>query len=255
MTGPAEISRQAAEWFAVMVGGQPAAEERARFRQWLERDPAHRRAYAEYERLWAGAEALPDLSGRLPRRGVSRRAVMQGGVAAGLAVLALGGGAWAVRDGAFADHRTGTGERRLVRLPDGSTAELSAATALSVHFGADARRIDLLRGEAFFTVAPDAARPFRVAASGGTVTALGTAFSVALGHDGVRVVVAEHAVSVTSGGGEARLQAGETLHYGPGGLSPAAPADLAVALSWRQGRLAFMSAPLSEVLEIGRAHV
>lgn len=251
MNNSAEVSRQAAEWFALMVVGKPAAGDRVRFRQWLERDPDHRRAYAEYERLWAGAGALSDLTVPRPRRReMTRRTMMRGGLAAGMAALALGGGVWvAAGPVVFADHATGTGERKSVSLPDGSVVELSAMTALSLHFEAAERRVELHRGEAFFSVASDAARPFRVEAGGGGVTALGTAFSVAVGRRDTRVVVTEHAVAVQAGGGMVRLSEGESVRYGDAGLSPVASADAALVLSWRQGRLAFMSAPLSEVLE------
>lgn len=250
MNHPAEISQQAAEWFALMMAGEPAAEDHARFRHWLEGDPACRRAYAEYERLWAGAGAVPNLAERLPQRRLARRTLIRGGLAAGLAALALGGGgAWMAREHVLADHRTGTGERRIVRLPDGSVAELSTMTSLSLHFGAGERRVMLHKGEVFFTVAADRARPFRVEAGGGTVTALGTAFQVTANGRDTRVVVTEHAVSVAAGGGEVRVEEGQEVRYDTAGLSVIETVDPALSLSWRQGQLAFMSVPLSEVLE------
>ena len=62
------------------------------------------------------------------------------------------------------------------------------------------RRIELLSGEAFFTVAKDPGRPFRVTANGTEAEALGTAFSVALQDNDARVAVTEHSVAVTVGG-------------------------------------------------------
>ena len=68
----------------------------------------------------------------------------------------------------LADHRTGTGEQKRVTLADGSVVELNTRTSLSVHFTATQRRLDLIDGEACFSVASDTQRPFIVAAAKGT---------------------------------------------------------------------------------------
>jgi FecR protein len=65
-----------------------------------------------------------------------------------------------------------------VTLADGSHVELNSQSAIAIHYDAGQRRVRLLEGEAWFEVSPDPVRPFVVEASGGTVTALGTAFNV-----------------------------------------------------------------------------
>lgn len=84
-------------------------------------------------------------------------------------------------------------------LPDGSWVDLNVGADIAVEFtagGAGARRVVLRRGEAHFTVAKDAARPFVVEAGGVAVRAVGTAFSVQRGGAGVEVLVTEGRVAV-----------------------------------------------------------
>ena len=61
--------------------------------------------------------------------------------------------------------KTTVGERRTVKLPDGSSVELNTASELAVRYTASARAIRLTRGEAYFTVASDPQRPFSVHAA------------------------------------------------------------------------------------------
>ena len=149
----------------------------------------------------------------------------------------------------FADYRTSTGERRTVRLSDGTTAELSTATALSLAFDGQTRRLLLHAGEAFFTVAPDPTRPFTVEAAGGSITALGTAFAVAHHASDVRVTVTQHTVLVATGTARVQLPAGHQLHYSGGQLGAAEAVNPDMALAWRQGHLVFLATPFGQVIK------
>jgi len=249
------IAQQAASWFALFAGQAGTADDRAARDAWLAADPRHRAAYARIEALWEGAARLPGLESiadGLATAPVARRRFVAGMAGFGGVALAAGG-LWALApgmplSGILSDYRTGAGERRVVALPDGSTAELSAASALSVEFGGSARRIRLDAGEAYFRVAPDSARPFVVEAGTGTTTALGTAFAVAHEADGARVVVTEHAVRVAAGGESRDVAAGRRVRYRGGRLGPVEAAEEGVDLAWRQGRLVFVSAPLGDVV-------
>ena len=59
------------------------------------------------------------------------------------------------------EHVTGIGERRTLRLADGTRVELSVATTLRhpAQFPPEGRPVTLI-GEAFFAVANDQRRPF-----------------------------------------------------------------------------------------------
>jgi len=232
----------AIEWWVAAKGGDLAGERLAAFEAWLAADPAHAHAYRDIAGMFEEARALR------PARKRTRpaRAAVAALLAASLAAFAF------FDDLAIllqADHSTGVGESRLVTLADGSRVELSAGSAIALRFDAGRRGVRLLAGEAWFEVAPDPARPFVVEAAGGTATALGTAFDVALQQSGARVAVGEHSVAVTSGG--ARVIVGERQETSFEAQAAArAPASVAAenVAAWRRGALVVEDRPLGEVL-------
>ncbi|MGE0626241.1 MAG: FecR domain-containing protein [Hyphomicrobiaceae bacterium] len=237
-------SREAIAWFNRLRADRVSDEDRAAFTAWLQRDLAHARAFQEIEDLWRGMSDLPQAR-RRRRKAVTRRAVGKG-----VLTLALAGGAWAAyRAHPFADYRTGTGERRTVRLPDGSRADLATATALSMSIGPSERRLTLHKGETYFEVAPDKQRPFIVEAGSGSITALGTAFAVSDAGDRVLVTVTQHAVLIDAAASRRRLEAGLQTAFDSRSIAPPVAVDEAEALAWREGRLIFVNADLGKVVE------
>ena len=137
-----------------------------------------------------------------------------------------------------ADHVTSTAEQRSIDLPDGSRVTLAPASAIAVSYAAAERRVDLLSGEAFFQVQPNADRPFRVTARTVQATVLGTSFDVRLDRSDVTVSVEEGAVRVSwaDEAGE-RLDAGQSVRLSSdGGVARASEAPQLVA-AWRRGQL------------------
>lgn len=240
-------AREATRWFVALHDDPSDGRAREAFEAWRRSDPANAEAYARLQRLWGASGHLPSLAS--PDVGSDRRSVLRGAGAVALGGVALlGTGRLVLGAHPLADYRTGTGERRTVALGDGSIAELSTDTALSIAFDANARRVRLLDGEAWFQVSRDpVGRPFIVESARGTATALGTAFAVAADDDGARVTVTEHAVRVDAAGRSTRLEAGQSCRYGTAGPSPPETADT-TSLAWRQGRLVFASQPLSDVV-------
>jgi transmembrane sensor len=156
-----------------------------------------------------------------------------------------------------ADVIAGTGEMPNIRLADGSLMQLNAGSAVAYDFSGRTRLVHLLRGEAYFEVAPDSQRPFVVEAMGARVTALGTAFNVRLSGDFADVTVVEHAVEVASTSltsSAIRLQAGqEVACCADGHVGTVHSVDPAVALAWRRGQLVVDNATLESVVtEIAR---
>ena len=244
------IDEQAMAWWARCDAGPLSTEDRAAFDAWLAEDAAHRaafddalRLFRDVQALWAGTPASKRWHWQVPALAL---------LAASLAMffrfdeLSL---LWR------SDFHTGIGETRLVTLEDGSQVQLAAKSAIGVNYSAQ-RRLRLLEGEAWFQVAPDAARPFVVAVAGSTVTALGTAFDIALEQNHAEVTVAENRVAVASGGQKVIVEAGRQSAFGAGApISPPEPVDLFKVTSWRRGRLVFEDKPLGEVLEtLGRYH-
>lgn len=240
------VMAEATRWFVTLHDDPADAKARPEFEAWREADPRHAAAYARLQQLWGASGHLPSLA--RTHEGVGRRAVLQGALGAGAAVVLVAGvGRLAMGAHPFADHRTRPGERSTVILVDGSRIELSTATALTTDFSGCRRRIRLLEGEAWFQVAPDPRRPFVVEAAGGSTTALGTAFSVAVNGEEAAVSVTDHAVRVASRGAQARVASGESVTYDAKGTGRVRATDSSV-LAWREGRLAFVNRPLNEVV-------
>lgn len=153
-------------------------------------------------------------------------------------------------------------------LADGSAVERNGDALVRSEFSPAVRRIVLLRGEAHFDVAHDAARPFVVVAGGVAVRAIGTAFSVRLAPGDVDVLVTEGRVAVDRAGGGptgaaagplALVTRGARVAVGAADLAPDAPApavipvtpaEIAERLAWRVPRLELNDAPLREVVEL-----
>jgi transmembrane sensor len=155
---------------------------------------------------------------------------------------------------AVAEARTGVGERREVRLADGTRVTLAPGSRLRWpdELGANGARDVTLEGEAFFVVAHDASRPFSVHAGGAVARVLGTEFDVRARDRVVQVVVAtgrvqfrpEHAPDgpVLEAGDLGRLDAGgRTAHV-------TRDAPLYLHLGWREGRLVGGGRPFAALL-------
>ncbi|TWF59168.1 FecR family protein [Neorhizobium alkalisoli] len=238
------VSRQAEEWFALLLDDGATANDRAEFRAWLQRSPEHVAAYSELERLWLGAAALPEV---LPNPSLTRRKVLKSGGAL-IVLTAAGLGSAIYLRSTAADYRTGVGETARFTLPDGSIVELSTATAISLDFTTNQRRVVLQEGEAFFIVAPDASRPFVVACKQLRSTALGTQFSVGMHENGIVVAVTEHTVRVSSPTEEQDVQEGQSVLFANDRLSVPARMDVDTQLSWRDGKLVFISTPFEDIV-------
>ncbi|MEM0912033.1 MAG: FecR domain-containing protein, partial [Pseudomonadota bacterium] len=94
-------------------------------------------------------------------------------------------------------YQSAVGEITPITLDDGSTIILGAESKVVVSLSNKKRSSQLVRGEAFFDVTPDADRPFTVKANTVDVSVTGTEFDVQLGPEQVRVSVAEGSVDVT----------------------------------------------------------
>lgn len=187
-------------------------------------------------------------------RGPHRRRLMFGSLAAAGAAVATTVG-WRLLDNVDL-YRTGVGERRVVALRDGSSVTLNTASTVEVAYTDGERRVRLVRGEALFDVAHDAARPFLVDAGSARFRALGTAFNVRLRPDVVELTVTEGVVGVAAREGEvavpvaARIAAGGGAVVRSGAVAPTALDDqrLRQRTAWQEGVLEFDGESLAQVV-------
>jgi transmembrane sensor len=148
---------------------------------------------------------------------------------------------------------TQVGGRRFVPLPDGSEVELNTQTVIRTAVGKVRRQVWLDSGEAFFAVAHRNGEPFVVHAGQQRITVLGTKFSVRRDKNRVTVNVLQGRVRVESDEGARAnatvIAAGDTAISRDSSILVAPRSQLRVenALAWREGRLSFDQAPLSDV--------
>ena len=165
-------------------------------------------------------------------------------------------------------------------LPDGSVAQLNTDSVIDAEFTATERRIHDVRGEVFFKVTKDSARPFIVTSGPVAVRAIGTSFNVRKRVDSNEVLVTEGRVSfddahagrsllppylpltAPSSAPPLLLFAGERatvlVSLTASAIASASAATATVeqiasaatqrALAWQERRLEFDAVPLSEVV-------
>lgn len=193
-------------------------------------------------------------------------------IAAVIALVAIGISSWLVER---AQPRAleqsivaSNGERRVVRLADGSVITLAAGSQVDIRFMRDERRLWLRRGEALFKVAHNRARPFIVQTIHGEIKAVGTAFDVEVGSKDAQVTVVEGIIQVTlpvernqSSGPTVKLASkGERVEFGVAKnksrgettafMSQSNIVDIDNVLAWTRGQLVFNGEPLSQVIAI-----
>ncbi len=257
----ANVRMRAGEWLVAKSTTKSwSSEDQAALDAWLSESPAHVLAYWRLESAWGSASRLMAL--RRPMRDeanvrVAGRRNRLALFAATIVALAAGGGGYAVyvREPAVKSYSTALGGHETLKLTDGSTIELTTDTAIRVAVG-QARHVWLDRGEAYFQVVHDPARPFVLQIGDQRVVDLGTEFSARRSGDLVKVAVVEGSVLVESTATDLRyvpvtLTAGQIATATPRSIRREVPSGKAIEqeLSWRRDLLVFDDTPLVEVAE------
>ena len=225
------------------------------FRSWLAESPEHQAAFSDAEALLGNvAHVLKSTHSNTLLQPV-RHFTLNNSLAMA-AILLLGCWiAWMpLTNWLHVDYSTSAGEQKQVQLADGSTVFLNTDTAIAVEFSKNYRHIELLKGQAQFTVAKETNRSFEVLAGSASVRALGTVFEVYRKFgEAVDVTVSEHAVAVSLNDKPdsvmLHVETGERLHYlGHGEFSQPEQVNLNQLNAWRRGKLIFKDRPLAEVV-------
>jgi transmembrane sensor len=246
-----DISHQASAWFALIQGGSPTQAERDELAIWLKADPKHAQAYAQFEHWWAASAMLlpPDLGA--PQVMLSRRRFVGLGIAASAVAVTAGASAFWLKemDLSFADIHTSVGERRTVKLPDGSSVDLAGNTALNLDFASAKRSVELLHGEAFFNVAASASDEFRISTNAGQVVTREGEFCVSCDGESALLAVSRKTASVRTAHQQADVGEGLSLRFGMTETGEIQRAELDQILAWRSGRLVFFDRSLLSVVD------
>ncbi len=267
-TGRGDLRRiddQAAAWAARRLSGAFDQDDEARFRAWLAEDARHAVALNEYMAI-ADASALAGAVGGLKEAAndeaaqatPSRRRWLQWGAPAIAASLFAAFFFFtAVREtpANVEQYATARGETRDISLPDGTTVSLNTDTVLTFSSEKDGRYAGLERGEAYFDVVHDQARPFIVDAGEARATVLGTTFTVRIKDDAsvvgvLRGRVAVHSITNDSATDGVHLEPGERVAVtSTGDVGGIDAFDAAAAATWRYGYLYFDETPLNIVVK------
>lgn len=257
--------------------GESTEAESTEFKVWLSEDPDHADFFKSIQRIWEQTGMIQDkglLDGEWQqfqqRAGLThtansipmpRRLPIWARIAASvLFLMCMGAGWWGLGQlnsptpATWAEVVTQTGQQSEINLPDGTTIFLNGDSRLAYpgNFGTRSREIKL-EGEAFFKVARDENRPFRIQSGNSITQVLGTSFNVNAIHpaDSVIVNVASGKVALfasntptnrveleqgesgkwTSITGQVQLRKWTTPHF----------------QSWQTGILSFSSTPLPAV--------
>lgn len=246
-----EIEAKAAEWIARRHFGEWREADQAELEAWLGQDIAHRVAFVRLNSSWQRTGRLVALRGTAPRKLADRNWLRHfsrfAAVLAVVALLGVSGAYFAVTD-TTTTYSTAVGGKETLRLADGSRIELNTDTVLRISNRRDRREVWLDKGEAYFHITHDAARPFIVTAQNQRIIDLGTQFVVRQSADRVRVAVYEGQVQMGDAKEAPVLNAGDIAVATQQGISVARKVETNPNgdLAWRRGLLVFDNVTLGE---------
>ncbi|MGC4250029.1 MAG: FecR family protein [Sphingobium sp.] len=282
----------AAFWLIRMDSGSFDARAQAEFDAWRSETPGNAAAFERAKNVWKtfeDADSIPDLAALRESALAARprlRRVIWIAAGAGLAATLVAAVTFDidnvrskttnVRQAAAAStavhpdlpasmelkrpdqglFTTAKGERRAVKLADGSTVTLNTDSSIRIALTSQRRVVQLLRGQALFEVAKDHSRPFVVKAADRQVTALGTVFEVRLEPDRMKVTLVEGKVvvdAISDYGKSAAiipkvLTPGEELVAIIGEPPQLVKVNVEQQLRWRDGFAEFSDVPLGTIV-------
>lgn len=253
-------------WIARFRADDASEEDHRAFALWLAADTGHREAMDLMLELWDDLGSVRHLPFDEPLPEAPTADRRQRWLAAAALAASLTIAAFIVpmtTDPATAEYfQTAVGERQTLTLEDQSRVTLNTATRIQVNFSGSTRRINLLRGEAFFEVQPDPDRPFQVNTGSADVTAIGTAFNIHVRDEMAAITVTEGVVRVSERGQPAGrpgqtaiLRADEQLQASRSGLGQSYRVDSTADVAWQRGELIATELPLVQLVgELARYH-
>lgn len=151
---------------------------------------------------------------------------------------------------------TPRGGQYQIVLPDGSRVWLNAASSLAfpTFFSGKERNVELT-GEAYFEVAKNKSKPFKVLSQNQTVEVLGTHFNINAypDEDVINTTLLEGSVRVSKRSADGKKESGERL-LKPGQQAKlgadiqVSNADVQAAVAWKNGYFVFAHEPIQSIM-------
>lgn len=250
-----EARAEAAAWIAQLHDEQRSPDLDARVQAWLAESEDHRRAFNRLTYVWertgqiqmrASGDISPVHTDRRSRFTPWAITLSATAVLAGIVVVYF----W--RDNSVV---TGVGQQQVRLLPDGTRVVLNTETRIEVSYNERARRVRLIRGEAWFDVSKHPTWPFLVSVDGQEIRALGTSFIVR--HDDsqdLSITLVEGRISVTPIARNDKTPSQDPQILAPGqrlvisrSHAPAVDRpELTRITAWEHGRVDFEETPLGD---------
>ncbi len=271
------MEEEATTWFVRLHHDDQPEGHKPAFEEWLAADARHQAAYNEVQSFMQSTQDFTDdpvleevfaenLADNGLRRSPARGFVRMAFALAAMVLAVIGGYGFYLYYPLPDVEETLPGEQKVLVLADGSRVKLNTDSKIAISYGRGAREIRLYRGQAWFDVAKENKRPFKVTFEEGHVEALGTSFDVYQSTQGVKVSLLEGSVAVR----EKRAEAGGALKevilqakvneknvpqvvLRAGSLSAPRMQERGLVQAWQREQLVFTEAALETVLsEISR---
>lgn len=259
-TNPArasEVEDVASQWVQRKHFWAWTGEDQAALDAWLSQSPAHRVAYIRLDAALKRSKRLAAL--KAPPRAAAPEAgfrpILSKFAAASVLLALLGGGVALLTPAPTeATYSTPMGGRQTLALADGTRIELNTNTTLRVSLSEHERKVWLEKGEAYFQVTHNAARPFTVFAGDKQVVDLGTKFLLRREPGRLEVALMEGRIALAAKAGgkpsSTVLNSGDAAVVTANAVSVTrkTPKFLIEQLGWRRGVVTFDRTTLADAV-------
>lgn len=260
------LKRDARRWITQLASGEATTADAEALKRWRQQSPTHEVAFAEALRVWKSLgpaghafiarRGAPAWAGQ--RATMSRRTVLGGAsaLAASVAAYAVVNpplDLWPSFEELSADYRTAVGEQRRVKVAD-VAIQMNTRTSIAVPSEAgESDRVELITGQASFTMSPGSMRRLVVLAGRGRTVANRARFDVRNIGSTTCVTCLEGEVHIEHSAQVEPVGAGRQISYDETGFGQLATIDPREVTSWQDGFIVFRYTPLSAaVAEINR---
>lgn len=268
-----QLEDEALDWVMRFASGAASRHDIDSLQQWARQSPAHTAAFDQASRAWQLVGDVGAVSGGASvarsrvraaaspaaRPRIGRRGFLAGGLAAsaaGAAILAVRPplDLWPSWTELAADYRTEIGQQRQIKLFDSVVIDMNTRTSIALRSsGNEAKRIELLTGEAMVSTPQKAAGAVAVIAGDGSITARDARFNVRRDPNSVCVTCLDGEVRIERQSMSQTLSVGRQIAYSDRELGAIVVADPAFVTAWQGGIVIFHSTPVAEVIaEVNR---
>jgi ferric-dicitrate binding protein FerR (iron transport regulator) len=142
------------------------------------------------------------------------------------------------------------GEKKVVKLPDGSTVHMNAGSRIDYNANFKEKRYVKLTGEAFFEVATNKNLCFEVETKDYDVVVHGTRFNVSAYHnEHVQTSLIEGSISIRHQNKIKKIVPGETVRLKGQELFIERATNVKTTFAWTQNRIVFNALPFDQLIQ------